>query len=302
MKWYCKYLNWKGKKMYSRETIVEDRKQMDGMVDYVHDKFKPYTSQCTQEMFKIKDSDGNDMEVYCVKSKKNKDTEAGLGCIIDFHPGGAVMGHPKADFPFAARFACENDVAVFSIRYRLGPEVQYPTGHKDGKAAIEYFIENAAKHGCDPEKICVHGSSGGSWISMGAMILMAREEECKLDKIKLLCLTCPMLNDVIGRMKIEEVEEWETYEWPFRYQYFDMHTTDREANKDDPLLYPGKVAIEELSKMPKCVLQTSEFDSMRRDTHEMIPKMQEAGIYLDHMDYSGTCHGFQFNGDETKHE
>lgn len=64
-----------------------------------------------------------------------------------------------------------------NVGYRLGPEVQYPTGHRDGKAAIEYFIENAQKYGCDPERICVGGMSAGGWITMGSNILLARDKD-----------------------------------------------------------------------------------------------------------------------------
>lgn len=284
-------MEWKGLKWVSRETINENRQQFAGYLDNVHKVFKFYMDQCTEEMFKIKDSDGNDMEVYMVKSKANKDKK-GLACIVNFHGGGAYMGHPKEDFPMVARWAVENDIAIFSIRYRLAPEVQYPTGHKDAKCAVEYFLENCEQHGCDPDKISVHGCSGGGWITMGSMILMARDEPCKLDKIKLMILTCPMLKDSIGNMKREEVEDWEQCMWPFRYNDYDMHTLDREANKNDALLYPGKASIEEIKKMPKCVLQTSEYDPIRRDVHDVIPKMKEAGIYLDHMDYSSVGHAF----------
>ena len=145
-------------------------------------------------------------------------------------------------------------------------------------------MENAEKHGGDIDKLCIHGASGGGWITMGSLILLAREDEEKVAKIKLMVLTCPMLGDHVVEMKREEVEEWEKPMWPFRANDFDMHTTDRVTNKDDPLLYPGKLGLEEMKKMPKCVLQTSEFDHLRRDVHKVVPVMKEAGIYLNHMD------------------
>lgn len=66
-----------------------------------------------------------------------------------------------------------------------------------------------------------------------------------------------------------------------------MHTTDLEANLNDPLLCPFVTGPEEMAKIPKTVLCTSEFDWMRRDVHMIIPKMKEAGVYVDHIDYSG---------------
>lgn len=81
-----------------------------------------------------------------------------------------------------------------------------------------------------------------------------------------------------------------------------MHTDDLEANKKDPLLIPLALEIEEMKKLPKVVLQTSEFDFICRDTHLMIEKTKEAEIYLDHLDYSGVAHGFFYNPDEPKGE
>ena len=81
-----------------------------------------------------------------------------------------------------------------------------------------------------------------------------------------------------------------------------MHSDDIEANLKDPLLFPIILEEEEMKKLPKCVLQTSEFDYIHRDVHQIIPKMKNAGIYLDHLDYSGVGHGFQYDADQPKHE
>jgi len=106
-------------------------------------------------------------------------------------------------------------------------------------------------------------------------------------------LTCPMLGALASSdIPRSEMAEWEEPMWPFRYCDFEMHTTEFEKNKMDPLLCPYNLEIEEMKKLPKCVLQTSEFDLINRDVHMIVPKMKEAGIYLDHLDYSGVGHMF----------
>ena len=80
-----------------------------------------------------------------------------------------------------------------------------------------------------------------------------------------------------------------------------MHSEDVEANMEDPLLFPFTLPVEDMKKLPQTILSTSEFDWMRRDVHMIIPKMKEAGIYVDHTDYSGVQHGFQYSVDEPKH-
>ena len=155
-------------------------------------KWKGFIDQCLQYIIMIKDSDNNDMEVYVVISKRNEG-KTGMPALINFHGGGAYLSEPKYEQPWASRLAHENNVVVLSVKYRLAPEVQYPTGHKDAQIAIEYFYNNADKHGIDKNRICTTGMSGGGWIAMGSAILMARENKSHM--VKVMILTCPMLND-----------------------------------------------------------------------------------------------------------
>lgn len=130
-----------------------------------------------------------------VKAIANKDA-TDLAPVAHFHGGGGYSGRPDHNVFLTSRLAVESKVCYFSVKYRLGPEVQYPTGHKDGKAAIEYLMENADKHGCDASKLCITGESAGGWITMGAAILLARED--KGDKVKLMVLNCPMLGYMVS--------------------------------------------------------------------------------------------------------
>ena len=75
-----------------------------------------------------------------VRAKANKDKKD-LGCVVNFHGGGAYSGHPRGEVCIASRMCVESDVIFFSLSYRLGPEVQYPKGHEDAKAGIEHFMQ-----------------------------------------------------------------------------------------------------------------------------------------------------------------
>ena len=118
----------------------------------------------------------------------------------------------------------------------------------------------------------------------------------------MMILTSGMLDNADILMKREDMLAWEEPMWPFRANDFDLHCPDWPNRLKDPLLFPAQVEMEELKKLPKCVLCTSEFDLIRRHTHNLIPRMKEAGIYLDHMDFAGTEHVFYRNLDEPRSE
>ena len=109
------------------------------------------------------------------------------------------------------------------------------------------------------------------------------------------------LNDCLKSVEPNTVLDWER--WLLKgdtEKYFKLFANDFPNQKDDPLVYPGKISKEEAGKLPGVVLVTSEFSYSRRDTEDLIPKLKEAGVYLDHIDFSGVHYTFFFMMDEPK--
>lgn len=79
-----------------------------------------------------------------------------------------------------------------------------------------------------------------------------------------------------------------------------MHATDfeKQDKENDFNLFPGRISQEDAKKLPPVILQKSEFDMLRGDTDEIIPKLQQAGVYADHMDFAGVAHCFYLFADE----
>ena len=69
--------------------------------------------------------------------------------------------------------------------------------------------------------------------------------------------------------------EWERH-W-FRgdtTRYVKLLAEDYEKQKEDPLLYAGKLTQQEAEKLPGVVLMTGEFQICRRDAHKLLPKLK----------------------------
>ena len=74
--------------------------------------------------------------------------------------------------------------------------------------------------------------------------------------------------------------------------YYECLATDLEKQKNDTFLYPGKIGVNVVRRMPKTVLMTSEFDLMRRDTLDYKTKLEKAHKLAGFLDYGGVEHGF----------
>ncbi len=89
---------------------------------------------------------------------KEADSSGKRPLLVWIH-GGAWLGGSK-ERPLALRFV-EKGYAVASINYRLSQHAISPAQIEDCKAAIRWLRANAAKHGYDPNRIGVWGSSAG---------------------------------------------------------------------------------------------------------------------------------------------
>jgi acetyl esterase/lipase len=157
-------------------------------------------------------------------------------------------------------------------------------------AAVKYFSEKAKEYGISEDKLCIGGCSAGAYTSMIACILMGREGISNL--IKMQFLLSPMLGTGLEDAPENTVMDWEK---PYiNCLPYDLIASDfpKQNSERDVLLYPSDISLEEARKLPKTVLFTSEFDWLRRDTHNMIVKLKQAKVYADHADYAGSAHVF----------
>ena len=102
-----------------------------------------------------------------------------------------------------------------------------------------------------------------------------------------------MLCNALGEAPLNMIHEWEQSAASFSRGCYGLLAPESDLPKElEHIHQPGTLPIEELKKMQGTVLQTAEFDWLRRSTHNLLPRLKKAGIYLDHSDYSGLPHGF----------
>lgn len=86
--------------------------------------------------------------------------------LVWVHGGGFVRGEKSSvDHPFNAhvgRWASRNGLLGAVINYRLVPDAVWPSGGEDVGLAVDWLKQNVARHGGDPGRILIAGTSAGS--------------------------------------------------------------------------------------------------------------------------------------------
>lgn len=99
------------------------------------------------------------LDVYEVPGKSD------LPIMVFFH-GGGYTGGARDNTPYVhanvlTYFARHGFLGV-NADFRLAPEFMWPSGGQDVAAVVKWLQENARKHGGDPRKIYLFGTSAGA--------------------------------------------------------------------------------------------------------------------------------------------
>jgi acetyl esterase/lipase len=104
------------------------------------------------------------------------ETAKPVPAIVEFH-GGWWSGGDAAKQPEGVggwQIFMRHGLAIFSVRYRLGPDGGFPQNIRDCRNAIRFIRQNAARFNIDPDRIDVTGGSAGGHLSL--MVAMVAED------------------------------------------------------------------------------------------------------------------------------
>jgi acetyl esterase/lipase len=86
--------------------------------------------------------------------------------FVFIHGGGYVGGHKREGDNFfydnIMLWAARNGMVGVNATYRLAPAHPWPAGAEDVGSAVQWTIENIARHGGDPKRIYLAGHSAGA--------------------------------------------------------------------------------------------------------------------------------------------
>ena len=119
--------------------------------------------------------DGNHYHKLDVMYPDNASAQDKLPVIIDIHGGGWMYADKDLNDNYCLGLASRGYV-VFSISYRLVPDVTVEEQIQDVAFALQWISQNMSSYPCDEENILLTGDSAGGQLAVYSAIILQSEE------------------------------------------------------------------------------------------------------------------------------
>jgi acetyl esterase/lipase len=229
--------------------------------------------------------------------KKGASTSAGPA-ILHCHGGGMILGTAESNAKPCAFQVQQTGVPIFSVDYRLAPEVQGTTLVEDCYAGLEWLSKNAAQFNVDPARIAVMGESAGGGLAAG-VALMARDKKLSPPLAKQI-LIYPMLDD--RNLTTNDAL------LPFAFWNYEDNITgwtallgaDKAGKPDaDVSHYCAPARAKSLAGLPPTYIDLGGLDIFRDEDLEYASRLAKEDIEVELHLYPGLPHAFELFGPET---
>lgn len=213
------------------------------------DKKRMATQTPPENVVKVKDveylDDGNPYHKFDVFYPEGTIPKEGLPVIIDIHGGGWMYASKDLNENYCMELA-NKGYCVFSISYRLVPDVTVYEQIKDCTDALAYINSNMKNYPANKKTVMLTGDSAGGQLALYSTILNnnpdAREIFGTVDtklNIKCLLLTSPVTYAKSGGwFSIYTKKMWgEDYKTKAAYNYMDLDEIMELANNMPPTYF-----------------------------------------------------------------
>lgn len=213
------------------------------------DKKRMSTQTPPENVVKVKDvtylDDGNPYHKFDVFYPEGTIPEEGLPVIIDIHGGGWMYASKDLNEYYCMELA-NKGYCVFSISYRLVPDVTVYEQIKDCTDALAYINSNMKNYPANKKTVMLTGDSAGGQLALYSTILNnnpdAREIFDTVDtklNIKCLLLTSPVTYAKSGGwFSIYTKKMWgKDYKTKAAYNYMDLDEIMELANNMPPTYF-----------------------------------------------------------------
>lgn len=199
-----------------------------------------------------------------------------LPVIINVHGGGLVMGNKEFNRIFCAEL-CKMGYVVFSIEYRLVPEVKVFNQFADVTAAMDFIEHSVMLFGGDPHHVYMVGDSAGAYLITYAIAMQESPVLAATAKIHPSSLRIRALGLISGMFYTNRFDEIGIFLPKSLY--------GRKYKKSPFSIFinPEHPAI--TSSLPPCLLVTSHNDNLRQYTLDFASALKRNGAKYELLDF-----------------
>lgn len=238
----------------------------------VHEKQTP-PENLTKEYDIPYINDGNRYHMLDVYYPQNATEE--MPVIIDIHGGGWIYGDKNLNEYYNLALASRGFV-VFSISYRLVPDVTVNEQLWDCIEALKWISENMNDYPCDGKNIMLTGDSAGGMFSAYCAVLLQSKELREIFQVSdvdmdltALLLTSPVPNmNTEGDYMMRKLYWGEDYKAKATYEYMNFDK------------------IIDYAQLPPTYLITSSGDTAHSATIATYELLKSKGVTAELADYS----------------
>jgi acetyl esterase len=207
--------------------------------------------------------------------------------LVFYHGSGFVLCSLDTHDGMCRNLCAGAGCAVVSVDYRLAPEHKFPAGLDDCVQATRWAAAYAAELGADAGRIAIAGdSAGGNLAAVTALRL--RDEGGPALCGQLLMYPVTDYHTPGTPSYAENAEGYgltrATMEW------FWAHYLKDAAEAAHPYVSPLRAP--DLSRLPRALIVTAEYDPLRDEGEIYAERLQAAGVPTRLIRYDGVNHGF----------
>jgi acetyl esterase len=211
--------------------------------------------------------------------------------LLFLHGGGFVSGSVEQYNIMVSKLAKVTGRIVVSVEYRLAPEFPFPAAITDCFTALQWLQQFGNTIGADNHHITVIGDSAGGNLAT-VLTLMCRDHQVPQPESQVLIypgvtfLETPFPSRVyFAQSDSMEFVLNEAFLLRVKSAYMGELTDER-----NPYLSPLEAHLTD--ELPPALIITAECDPLRDGGRLYAERLQDAGVPVTHVEYSGMIHGF----------
>jgi acetyl esterase len=252
------------------------------VLNVFHPNIRPLYHQIDEKMM----VDGREIPLRVFYPKKDPLSKI----LLFFHGGGWIAGNIDSYTRFCSHMAEQTRHIVIAVNYRLAPEHPFPAGLEDCYFVTREILAMSSLLGCDRSGITLIGDSAGGNLA-AAVSLMARDKDEPLPFRQILlypatyfdhgeCSPFPSVHEN-GSGYILTAERIQNY--------MDLYVRNEE-DKCSPYVAP--LLAKDLSRQPKTLIVTAEYDPLRDEGEAYGRKLGQFNNDVTVYRMKNSLHGF----------